>query len=283
VTISSASLTPDPTTDVPRPLVGITSSELRRKEQFKAQPQGEPPQTELALGLWYLEAIERSGGLPVILVPAPTAQLRSLVGRLDGLVLSGGPDLEPATYGQHPHDRIGPTEPEVDEFELALCVAAIAEGKPVLGICRGMQVLNVALGGTLHQHLPDVLGGRIGHRQRKPGRVGTHPVAIAPDSRLARVIGDQPLVVNSFHHQAIDRLAPGLRAVAYAPDDVIEAVEGVGAEAVFGVQWHAESMISQPRQLALFEALVAFAGGDAATSDGLPALAASASGRSRAA
>lgn len=243
-----------PPSGVP-PLIGITSSELRRKEQVEVNPHGEPPQTELALGLSYPEALRRVGGLPVILAPVADGDASALVGRLDGLVLSGGPDLDPRTYGQTPHEHLGPTEPSVDEFELALCAAAVSQGLPVLGICRGLQVLNVAAGGTLHQHLPDAMGATVGHRQREAGRLATHVVTVEPSSRLAAWIGAEPLVVNSFHHQGVDVVAPGLRAVAHAPDGLIEALEGAGPGILLGVQWHAESLTEDDRHRALFEAL----------------------------
>jgi putative glutamine amidotransferase len=124
----------------------------------------------------------------------------------------------------------------------------------VLAICRGMQVLNVARGGTLHQHLPD-LGEEIGHRQ-SPTEGTTHDVVLSPDSRLAKLLGSSRLEVNSYHHQGIDELGEGLRVVGHAPDGVAEAVEGASNGFVFGVQWHAEALIERPEQLALFEGLV---------------------------
>jgi putative glutamine amidotransferase len=238
------------------PLVGITSSELRRKEQVKRRRHGEPPQTEIALGLTYPQAVLNAGGLPVILTPFPHAALTQLIDYLDGLVISGGPDLHPSSYGQEPHRELGPTEADVDAFELRLCVAARAAGRPILGICRGLQVINVAAGGTLHQHLPDVVGERISHRQPGAGRDATHAVRVQADSRTASLIGPGSVRVNSFHHQAVDVLGEGLRATATASDGVVEAVEGTSDEWVVGVQWHAESLTGRPRHMALFEGLV---------------------------
>ena len=129
--------------------------------------QGEPPRTELALGERYLDAVREAGGIPVILAPVGPDAIESLLGRLDAVVLSGGPDLHPSAYGALPHPELGPTEPELDRFELELARAAVTRRLPVLGICRGMQVLNVALGGSLHQHLPDLDGG-LNHRQVEP-------------------------------------------------------------------------------------------------------------------
>ena len=130
---------------------------------------------------------------------------------------------------------------------------------PTLGICRGLQVINVVAGGTLHQHLPDRVGERIAHRQTQPDCYPTHTVEIMPGSRTAALIGDARLRVNSFHHQAIDLLGSWLRVSARADDEIIEAIEGSGEGWLFGVQWHAEGLIGQPRQLALFESLVAAA------------------------
>ncbi|GAC1438894.1 MAG: gamma-glutamyl-gamma-aminobutyrate hydrolase family protein [Solirubrobacteraceae bacterium] len=252
------------------PLIGITSSELRRKEQVSRHRHGEPAQTEMALGLAYMKAIVAAGGLPVILTPVPAARLRALLARLDGVVLSGGPDLDPGSYGQVPHAQLGPTESRIDEFELALCAAARAAGTPLLGICRGMQALNVAGGGDLHQHVPEIAGGAVLHREAEPGEPAEHTVTIVPGSRLAGILGPGPLPVNSFHHQAVDSVAPGLRVAARACDGVIEALEGTALQWLFGVQWHAESLADEPRHGELFEALVgAAAGGDLTGGSGL--------------
>ena len=242
--------------DVTRPpLIGVSTSEVRTKEHHDVVPQGEPARTELALGERYLDAVRMAGAMPVILAPVRTGAVDQLLDRLDGVCLSGGPDLHPHHYGAPEHPELGPTEPELDRFELALARRAIARGLPVLAICRGMQVLNVARGGTLHQHLPD-LGGAIDHRQRQAGADTTHDVDLLSTSRLARLLGQTALEVNSFHHQAADALGDGLLVVGRAPDGVVEAVETSGPGFVFGVQWHAECLVERREQLALFEALV---------------------------
>jgi putative glutamine amidotransferase len=240
----------------PFPLVGITSSELRRKEQVTRRRHGEPPQTEIALGLTYPQAVLEAGGLPVIITPVRGDAVSQLIEHLDGLVISGGPDLHPSAYDQEPHRELGPTEADVDVFELRLCAAARAAGTPILGICRGLQVINVAAGGTLHQHLPDVVGDQISHRGPSSGRHATHTVRLQPGSRAASLIGSRSVRVNSFHHQAVDVLGEGLRATGMAPDGVIEAIEATAGEWLLAVQWHAESLTSRPRQLALFQGLV---------------------------
>jgi len=255
-------LTPVAETDAhgaPPPLIGITTSEMRRKEASRPKSDGEPPQSEVALGVAYVDAVVRAGGVPVVIAPLSPAATALLLGRLDGLLLSGGPDLHPSAYGADAHEQLGPTEPDVDTFELSLCAAAVSCGLPVLGVCRGAQLLNVSRGGTLHQHLPDVVGDGVPHRQQAPGWQGTHTADINAGSRLATLIGPAQLTVNSFHHQAIDRLAADLVTSAHAPDGVIEAIEGSGEAFCLGVQWHAESLCEETRQLWLFEALVAAA------------------------
>ena len=237
-----------------QPLIGVSTSEVRRRDEHRTVPQGEPPRSELALGERYLEAVRMGGGLPVILAPVRTSAVDTLLDRLDALCLSGGPDLHPHHYGVPEHPELGPTEPELDQFELALARRAIARGLPVLAICRGLQVMNVARGGTLQQHLPD-LGQDVLHRQSLTEGT-SHPIELLADSRLAKLIGSTRFEVNSYHHQAIDQLGDGLRVVGHAPDGVPEAIEGMTNGFVFGVQWHAEALAERPDQLALFEGLV---------------------------
>jgi putative glutamine amidotransferase len=244
-----------------KPLVGVTTSELRPGELATLRRHGEPPNPEMALGMTYVRAIESAGALPVVLPPVGQADVRRLVARLDGLVLSGGPDLAPAAYGAEPHLELGSTEPSLDAFEFALARQAVGVKLPILGICRGAQTLNVAAGGTLHQHLPDVVGDAISHRQTVDGHVPTHPVAVLPGSRLAVALGATHLSVNSFHHQAVDRLGDGLRACAWAPDGTIEAIEDPEQAFVVAVQWHAETLRGVPGHPALFEELVRVAAG----------------------
>jgi len=239
-----------------RPLIGVTTSEVRHAQAAHPLPEGDPPQPEMALGMVYMRAVEAAGGLPVVLPPLALDAVLPLLDRLSGLCLSGGPDLDPSGYGAPPHPHLGPTEPELDAFELALARRADARGLPVLGICRGAQALNVARGGTLHQHLADVTDGSIEHRQRVLGRLPTHRVRLEPGSRLARIMGVTEAEVNSFHHQAAERVGAHLRAVAWSPDGVIEGLETDGPGFLLGVQWHAETLIERPEHCALFAALV---------------------------
>jgi putative glutamine amidotransferase len=229
-----------------RPLIGVTTSELRASAMATTRRHGEPAHPEMALGMTYLRTLERAGAIPVVLPPLAGADhLSHLLDRLDGLCLSGGPDLDPAAYGAtERHAELGPTEPSLDAFELALAAAALERGLPILAICRGAQALNVACGGTLHQHV-------AGHRQDVAATETTHDVQIGARSRLHRIARTRTLGVNSFHHQAVDRIGTGLRVVARATDGTVEAIEGAGF--VLGVQWHAETL---PAHTGLFEALV---------------------------
>ncbi len=242
--------------DMNRPVIGVTVSEIRRKEAVQNVRHGEPAQTEMTLGLSYMRAVEVAGGLPLALPPLTTEKIDSLLEHLSGVLLTGGPDLDPSCYGAERHSELGPTDPVVDAFEIALCRHAYRRGTPILGICRGAQVLNVARGGTLHQHLPDLTDGSVEHRQMDGGNHATHDVRVAPDSGLAQTTGGGPVKVNSFHHQTIDRLGLDLRAVAWAEDGLIEAVEAAESRFALGVQWHAETLVADAGQLALFERLV---------------------------
>jgi putative glutamine amidotransferase len=245
-----------------RPLIGVTTSEIRLAAQADPVPEGDPPQREMTLGMVYMRAVELAGGLPVVLPPLGHDTIAPLLDRLCGICLSGGPDIDPDGYGESVRNpSLGTTEPDLDSYELALAQLADARGMPVLGICRGSQAINVARGGTLHQHLGDFTDGSIQHRQTARGRVQTHRVQIASDTRLARTMGVTEAAVNSFHHQAVDRLGKGLRPAAWAPDGVVEGVEDASDGMFMGVQWHAESLVEFPEQLALFRALVEEAAG----------------------
>jgi putative glutamine amidotransferase len=245
-----------------RPLIGVTTSEVRVPDMgAPTTPQADPPRTEMVLGMKYCVAVECAGGLPVVMPPLDDDAVAPMLDRLSGLCLSGGPDIDPGTYGGRYHSHLGPTEPNLDRFELAIVRGAVARGMPVLAICRGAQMLNVALGGDLYQHLPEDPGGAIEHRKRKADDPDTaHDVQVEPQTVLAGALHqDGECQVNSFHHQAAHRLGHGLRPVAHAPDGVVEAIELPEREFVVGVQWHAEALIERPEQAALFEAFVAAA------------------------
>ena len=209
----------------------------------------------------YVNAVRRGGGRPVLLPPGGDAdEARETVAGLDGLVVSGGPDIDPVRYGQTRHPRTQPSVPVRDAWDLAVTGAALTQAVPVLAICRGMQVLNVCRGGTLHQHVPDL----VGHVRHEGGQgyYGRHQVRLSPDSVLAGILPEPGLFdVPTHHHQAVDLLGDGLRAVAWEEDGTVEAVEAGHSELgglsgfVLGVQWHPE----QGDDLRLFGALVSAA------------------------
>jgi putative glutamine amidotransferase len=248
-----------------RPLIGVTTSEVRPKERVQPVPEGEPLGMEMALGITYLKAIEAAGGLPLVMPPLAEDAIEPLLDRLDGVLLSGGPDLDPALYEAKPHPELGPIEPDLDRFEIDVAARADAREMPILAICRGTQALNIVRGGALHQHLPD-LSTEVTHRQTNPGTEPSHPVEIEPGTELARIFGGDELEiadVNSFHHQAIDRLGDGLRVSARAPDGTVEAIEDPGRRFLVGVQWHAETLVHREAEAALFRRFV-----DACRDDG---------------
>ncbi len=229
------------------PLIGL-NSDIRRARSW-----GEGVFTTLA----YARALALAGGMPLVLPPTTDEDaLGAALHRLDGLVLIGGKDLSPRWYGQKRHPRTRPADRRRLEGDLLLAQVALARDIPILGICMGCQLLNVGLGGDLIQHIPDRVGTAVRHFPRE----SFHPARVAPGSRLAAVLGRTELEVNSSHHQAIGRLGEGLRAVAWAPDGIVEAVEGNGERFLLAVQWHPERIADRPGQLALFRALVEAAG-----------------------
>ena len=217
-----------------KPIIGITS-------QPKAVSNASGQLDSHIIGHTYTDSVLRSGGLPVSLVPVPHREIPLLLDRIDGLVLSGGGDVEPFRYGQERHEQTRRTDFDRDEFELALVEAAYERRIPVLAICRGIQVVNTAFGGTLTQDIPSAIGSKdhtvIGHAVYD----GHQPVTIAADSKIAKATGKTDILVNSIHHQAIDRLAEGFRAVAWAEDGIIEGIQHEDEEwELLGVQWHPE-------------------------------------------
>ena len=227
-----------------RPLIGISSYGRAGERQTFSVP------------CEYVDAVRMAGGVPVILPPVEGETPEGL-DAVAGLILPGGGDVDPAHYGGGHHDANYGISQERDRFELTLARAGLSRpGLPVLCVCRGMQLLNVALGGDLIAHIPDQFGDLVVHRtpQLKPV---PHAVRLDPASRLADLLDGTELVVQSVHHQAVGRLGDGLRAVAWSEDGVVEAVESERHPFVIGVQWHPElDALSDPRPMRLFEALV---------------------------
>ncbi len=201
----------------------------------------------------YVDAVLRAGGAPVLLPPTPQVTAH-LLGLIDGLLIAGGPDVEPQRYGQTPSPHTQVPSVERDETEIRLVDQALDDGVPVLGICRGMQLLNVVRGGTLIQHVPAVVHNDV--HAGPPGVVQAHPVTVAAGSRLAQILGRTEVdAVPTYHHQGVDRIGTGLTATAWAPDGLVEAVEDASLPFCLGVQWHPE----EGDDPAVFEALVAAA------------------------
>jgi putative glutamine amidotransferase len=227
-----------------RPVIGISSYAR----------DGEPPAFSLPCG--YVDAVRAAGALPLILPPGED-EPGSLLDLVDGLILAGGGDISPHAYGGEPHETVYLVCAERDEFEFNLARVALQRpALPMLCICRGMQVLNIVCGGTLHSHLPERFGNDVDHRL--PPRLPTrHPVQIESDSRLAQMLGATEVEVCSWHHQAVDRMGSKLRMTASAADGVVEAVEHVEHQWCTGVQWHPEMQLGEEPHDRLFQAFVA--------------------------
>jgi putative glutamine amidotransferase len=234
-----------------RPLVGVTISCDGRRPGFFSLRQD------------YVRSIEKAGGLPVVLTPGAAAEAAELLERIEGLVLTGGGDIDPALYGQERHASVSEVQPERDAFEVALARRALDRDVPLLAICRGHQVLNVATGGTLIQDIASSLAGAENHDPERERWELSHDVRIRPGSQLARILGRDRVAVNSFHHQAVKDLGEGLEATAWAVGDgVVEAIEAPDRRFAVGVQWHPESFWNRPGGFApLFEAFVGAAAG----------------------
>ena len=206
----------------------------------------------------YFDSVVRAGGVP-LLIPflEDQADIEAALGAVDGLLLVGGGDVDPTLYGQKPHRTTNVAAERRQRFDASLARTALAGDKPVLGICMGVQMMNVAAGGTLLQHIDDAREGPLQHSRPLEAFDEVHEVRIVRGSRLAGIVQPSPLNVNSTHHQAIDRVAAGFEVSARADDGVIEAIERPGERLVLGVQWHPERLTANPRHLALFQALVA--------------------------
>lgn len=204
----------------------------------------------------YVERIEEAGGLAVLIPPQDPARVPQVLDVADAFVIVGGEDLDPALYGEEPLPTHEPLPPERERFDLALARALLGSAQPVLGVCYGCQLLTVAAGGALHQHLPASVGKTVRHGGGEYPDLPHHPVEVAAGTRLRAIVGADRIEVNSAHHQAPARLSGGLVASATAPDGVIEAVETPGERFLLAVEWHPELMPGRPEQRALFSALV---------------------------
>ncbi|KAF0109440.1 MAG: putative glutamine amidotransferase [Chloroflexi bacterium] len=208
----------------------------------------------------YVNSVKKAGGLPLMIPNEfPLEEIIALCGRVDGVLFSGGEDVDIKLFDGEPHPEIGDPSEERDRLEIALVKEALANHLPILGICRGVQVINVALGGTLYTHIPAQFNTATEHStpESKGKNFFAHEVNIAPDTKLARIIAKTTILVNSFHHQAIKDLAPGLMVTASSTDGLIEAVEIPGDPfTLIGVQWHPEGIQEKEEQQKLFRAFV---------------------------
>lgn len=235
------------------PLIGLTTDREISNRQTRL----------LNIPEEYCQAVIRAGGAPILIpIDFRITDLSELIDRLDGVILIGGGDIGLEHFNGQPHPRVGGVEPDRDEMELALVRLLVEIDKPLLGICRGLQVMNVALGGTLFTDISAQKEHALRH-DWSPNHSRTylaHPVDIAPNSCLGKITGSGPLQVNSLHHQGIDALSPSLTSVATSPDGLVEAVELPNTRFCLGVQWHPEWLWTSPANQAIFQALVQAAG-----------------------
>lgn len=234
------------------PLIGVTTSVTVDKYPERAY-----------VNAAYVNAVQQAGGVAVLLAPQHDVSARAeLLKLLDGVLLTGGDDVDPARFGEPRHPATGDVSPARDELEIELCHRALEQGRPLLAICRGLQVLNVALGGSLHQDIPSAPGSPFDHSQKELQQTRrdqpVHHVKVQEGSRLAKILGTLEVDVNSFHHQALNVLGRGLTPVAWSPDGIVEGAEMQdGGRFVVGVQWHPEELVGHdPAARNLFAALV---------------------------
>lgn len=232
-----------------QPLIGITAART-------TSPSGLP---QFSVVEAYARAISQASACPVLIPPSLSDdELNTLVQRLDGVLFSGGGDIDPFHYGFETHPKVGEVDPDRDQVELHLLQKVVQEAIPFLGICRGLQLVNVGLGGTLYADIPDQYPGGQKH-DFYPGWSRSHlahEVRVDPDSRLASILGLEPVEVNSLHHQAVRQIAPGLRPTAYSPDGLVEGVELPDHPFGLAVQWHPEWLTAHAPMQALFRAFV---------------------------
>lgn len=213
----------------------------------------------------YVNSVRNAGGVPLV-IPWTTdeVQLKKILETIDALVMTGGEDVDPlAYYGEEPHQKMGEIVPQRDAFDAAILKMAVERDIPVLGICRGEQMMNVVFGGSLYQDIPaQVKGTFVDHSQNAPRNYGTHTITIDKNSLLYSLLGSETLIVNSFHHQSVKKVAPGFKVVAVSKDGVVEAIEKTDSKRVLGVQFHPEGFACDGEYpfLAIFQWLVNEAG-----------------------
>lgn len=235
-----------------KPIIGINSSRVIKHETAYSHSVIE------SLGNDYVESVIKAGGIPIILpILSDEESIRRQIELLDGIILSGGIDINPLLYNEEPSPKLGYIFPDKDNFDILIAKIACELNKPILAICRGHQILNVAFGGTLYQDLSEIEGCYIKHQQQSKDGAVTHTVDIIEGSILHSILGNS-IISNSFHHQAIKDLATGFIATAYSKDNIIEAIEKTGDQFVVGVQFHPEIMTAYNNinALKIFEAFI---------------------------
>lgn len=231
-----------------KPLIGLTTTRIHRRSNPLAFGANKP----------YSQSISDAGGLPV-LIPSNVADddLEGLLARLDGILFTGGYDIDPLQYGNPAHPKVAGIDADRDQLEIRLVKELIRLEKPFLGICRGFQVINVALGGSLYEDIAQQVPAALQHDNHdRPRDYLAHPVNVQAESRLAGILGEHPIRVNSLHHQGINRLAGQLVASAHAPDGLVEAVELPTHPFLIAVQWHPEELQEHPPMRKLFQEFI---------------------------
>lgn len=241
-----------------RMIIGVSGSEFREPAHVRQIPQSDPPRHDMSVSLAYLRAVNGTGAIPLVIPPIMPGAITRILKTIDGLFMSGGPDIDPILYDRARNENNGPMFPMIDSFQYGLMREADAMGMPIFTVCRGTQMLNVSRDGALYQDIPeDFPDSQIMHAQQEDGAFVAHDVKIVPDTKLHSVLGIETTSVNSFHHQAVERLGRNLVASAYAEDGVIEAIEATDRDFMIGVQWHAESLVhAEDQQSRLYQGLV---------------------------
>jgi len=239
-----------------KPLIGVTCNELQRVPETITEGIGIPGQDWQLIATDYTRMIEQAGGIPVLLpICKNPLQTKPLWEKLDGILLSGGHDVDPSLYGERINAKCGHLDTDRDCYEIMFAHFALDHHLPILGICRGIQILNVTLGGTIYQDLPSN-GYELHTILSKKRNEGTHKVRIIKNSLLDKILGCTEITVNSFHHQAVNKLAPSLKAIAISEDNVTEAVVLPGPVFVLATQWHPEMMFDNEQQQKIAAAFI---------------------------
>lgn len=237
-----------------KPIIGIAANVIVEEQGFF------PGMSRAALSYDYVESVAMAGGVPIMLPMVEEADIEQQIQLLDGLLLSGGFDVDPLKYGEEPVPELGALYPELDEYQMKAAQIAVKLKKPLLGICRGLQVINSAFGGTLYQDITYATSSGLKHFQKSARHLATHTVALTEGTALAEIFGTTEVLTNSYHHQSVKVPAPGFVVNAKARDGVIEGLEKMGESFILGLQWHPEMMAAHSAEMRkVFAAFIAAA------------------------